>query len=359
MRLLSPSCVLFTEMVTADEVLASPEDALFQTQLELESAGPSILQLGGRDPELLATAVKLASSHHTFPFTRFNLNVGCPSDTVATKNSFGCSLMLEPELTADCCAAMRAAERGRVEVSVKCRTGVDDNDSMEDLLSFLTTVSERGGVNYFQIHARKAIRGLTPTKNRLVPPLMHGRVQEVARALPHLRIELNGGVDSVDSALGHLRDCPELSGVMVGRAVINHPYSFARMDAALAGITPTPVTPSRGEILDSYEALLAREIRARPALAPKGAPSSVSRLLAPVYNLFAGEVGSLRYQRKMTALIKRGISSPFLILATALRELEPGVLDSKSFRNSNDIAVQSPWMGIAKQSHAPLRKNIV
>ena len=107
MKLVAPAATLFSEMVTADEVLAAPESALFQTYLELEveECQGTILQLGGRDAELLASAVEVASTHPSFPFSRFNLNVGCPSDTVATKHAFGCSLMLEPDLTAACCAA--------------------------------------------------------------------------------------------------------------------------------------------------------------------------------------------------------------------------------------------------------------
>ena len=43
------------------------------------------------------------------------------SDKVAGKGCFGASLMLEPRLVADCCAAMAAATD--VPITVKCRLG--------------------------------------------------------------------------------------------------------------------------------------------------------------------------------------------------------------------------------------------
>jgi tRNA-dihydrouridine synthase A len=46
---------------------------------------------------------------------------------------------------------------------VKCRLGVDDVDKWENIVHFIKTVSEKGGVNKFIIHARKAfLKGLDP-----------------------------------------------------------------------------------------------------------------------------------------------------------------------------------------------------
>lgn len=47
----------------------------------------------------------------------------CCSDKVAGKGCFGASLMLEPQLVADCCAAMAAATN--IPITVKCRIGAD------------------------------------------------------------------------------------------------------------------------------------------------------------------------------------------------------------------------------------------
>ena len=137
---------------------------------------PLVLQLGGNDPATLSRASAIA---YTSGFQSINLNCGCPSNTVASTNSMGASMMFTPERTAECCAAIIEAERNYLttknvkresdnsngssdpdfKFSVKCRTGVDDLDSYEDLQNFVDIVSSQGGVKRFQIHARKALLG--------------------------------------------------------------------------------------------------------------------------------------------------------------------------------------------------------
>lgn len=58
-------------------------------------------------------------------------------------------MMLTPPLVSDCMGAMRAsldaAGYAGVPLSVKCRLGVDDADSYEQLTNFIKTVSEGPG----------------------------------------------------------------------------------------------------------------------------------------------------------------------------------------------------------------------
>lgn len=358
MRLVSPGCSTFSEMVTPEMLLADPNYHLFQTILETgDVVNQPVLQLGGRDPALLAAAVKVAFSHERYPYRRFNLNVGCPSNTVATVNSFGCSLMLEPELTVACCEAMKEACDGLGEVSVKCRVGVDNQDSMEDLTRFVSTLHEKAGVDYFQIHARKGIRSLPAIKNRDVPPLNYDRVYEIARAFPQCRIEINGGIGSPPQAVEHLIKCPQLSGVMIGRAVVNHPYSFVGMEAALRSVAPTDSnTPTRGELLGRYMELVAASYYPR-----KGAPSSVARVISPVFSLFVGEDHgvSRRFQRTLTKLNSRGISNPALILSEGLKEVGSRALDSRACKSTEELLQEVPWLHLAKRSSAPLKAYII
>ena len=50
----------------------------------------------------------------------------------------------------------------KIPVTVKCRLGVDDKDSYEELEEFVKIVSEKGGVTKFIIHARKCLlKGLS------------------------------------------------------------------------------------------------------------------------------------------------------------------------------------------------------
>ena len=108
-----------------------------------------------------------------FGYDEINLNVGCPSDRVQ-EGRFGACLMAEPALVARCVAAMRA--RVEVPVTVKCRIGIDDQDSEADLERFIGAVAG-AGCRTFIVHARKAwLEGLSPKENREVPPLDYARV---------------------------------------------------------------------------------------------------------------------------------------------------------------------------------------
>ena len=72
-------------------------------------------------------------------YDEINLNVGCPSDRVQS-GRFGACLMREPELVAECMAAIRGAVD--VPATVKCRIGVDDQDPEVSL--FATVDASRG-----------------------------------------------------------------------------------------------------------------------------------------------------------------------------------------------------------------------
>jgi tRNA-dihydrouridine synthase A len=186
------------------------------------------LQLGGSDPAALAQATRIAAE---FGYDEVNLNVGCPSDRVQS-GCLGAVLMERPGLVADCVAAMRAA--APVEVTVKCRIGVDDQEPQEVLPEFLARVSA-AGVNRFTIHARKAwLQGLSPKENRTVPPLDYALVQQMKGVFPHLHLSVNGGIESLDQALGFLD--AGMDGVMIGRAAYHSPGAILpQVDARIFG----------------------------------------------------------------------------------------------------------------------------
>src|SRR5580698_8932672 len=115
LRGFSPNFLLYTEMITAAAILRGNRERL----LAYDAAEhPVALQLGGSEPQDLATAARIGVE---FGYDEINLNCGCPSDRVHS-GSFGACLMLEPARVADCVAAMRAAVD--VPVTVKMRIGV-------------------------------------------------------------------------------------------------------------------------------------------------------------------------------------------------------------------------------------------
>ena len=229
-RQMSRHALLYTEMVTSPAVIHGDRDRLLGFDA---TEHPVALQIGGSDPVELAEATRIACG---YGYDEVNLNVGCPSDRVQS-GCFGAVLMERPALVADCVAAMIAA--APVEVTVKCRIGVDDQVPEEVLPAFLETVSA-AGVTRFAIHARKAwLQGLSPKENRDIPPLDYPLVAAMKRAYPHLHISVNGGVQTLDQARDFLQG--GLDGAMIGRAAYHEPWDvLGRADAVIFGAAPGP-----------------------------------------------------------------------------------------------------------------------
>ena len=237
LRLISKETLLYTEMVTTGAVLNGDREKLLGFD-SLEN--PIALQLGGSDPMALADCAKIGED---YGYDEINLNVGCPSDRVQS-GRIGACLMAEPNLVADCLAAMKNSVK--VPVTVKHRIGIDEQDSYRYLLNFVKTV-QQSGCDSFIVHARKAIlSGLSPKQNREIPPLLYDRVYQLKKDLPELEIIINGGVRSISDAKQHLDN---VDGVMIGREAYNNPYILAQVDQQIFEAENIPL--SRFEIIEA------------------------------------------------------------------------------------------------------------
>jgi len=222
-RQLSRRIYLYTEMVVADAIIHGDRNYLLEYH---DAEHPVALQIGGSDPDKLAKASKIGEQ---FGYDEININIGCPSDRVQS-GSFGACLMLRPELVADCFKAMQDAVS--IPVTVKCRLGVDDQDVQKTLPEFMAAVS-LAGCQRVILHARKAwLQGLSPKENRDVPPLDYGLVCQMKTDFPDLDIELNGGLDSLETAAS---ESVGLDGFMLGRAAYHTPWVLSDVDHEIFG----------------------------------------------------------------------------------------------------------------------------
>jgi tRNA-dihydrouridine synthase A len=231
-RTITSRALLYTEMVTALAVKHGVRGKLLGFDGREQ---PLALQLGGSDPVTLAEAARIGED---LGYCEINLNVGCPSDRVQGGN-FGACLMATPQLVADCVAAMQKAVK--IPVTVKCRIGIDDQDSEKDFQTFIEVVAG-AGCQTFIVHARKAwLKGLSPKENREIPPLDYDRVHRLKTSAPFLNIVLNGGLSSLTEDISHLRD---LDGLMYGREAYHSPWMLVAVDP-LFGNRPAPVASRR------------------------------------------------------------------------------------------------------------------
>jgi tRNA-dihydrouridine synthase A len=299
-RILTRRARLYTEMVTADAVVFGPRERLIGFDAEER---PVALQLGGADPGRLAEAARIGAD---FGYDEINLNCGCPSDRVQS-GRFGACLMREPDLTAECVAAMKAAID--IPVTVKCRIGVDEQEPRVSLFAFAEAVKAAGAAALI-VHARKALlEGLSPKDNRSIPPLDHDLVHELKRAHPEWPIILNGGVADLAAARGHLK---YVDGIMLGRAAYQNPELLIGVDPELFG-EPAPVSDAF-EAIEAFMPTIARGLERGERL------HDYTRHL---HGLFAGQPGARAYRRVLASEAVRA-GAGLEVLRSAVSRVERG-----------------------------------
>ncbi|MEP0944284.1 MAG: tRNA dihydrouridine(20/20a) synthase DusA [Rhizobiaceae bacterium] len=232
-RLLSKQALLYTEMVVADALIHG--DVARHLQFS-NVEHPIACQLGGSEPEKLVHAARLVEQ---WGYDEVNLNVGCPSDRVQS-GTFGACLMRQPELVAQCVAAMKRTVE--MPVTVKCRIGVDDQEPEKSLFELAERVFEEG-CDALWVHARKAwLQGLSPKENRDIPPLDYAIVQRLKQQYPERFIGVNGGIATVEASTGFVDPdlANPLDGVMIGRAAYQNPAILMGVDRAFYGSDEAP-----------------------------------------------------------------------------------------------------------------------
>jgi tRNA-dihydrouridine synthase A len=297
-RALTRQALLYTEMVTADAVIHGKREQLLGFS---DAEHPIALQLGGSDPAKLAEASAIGQLHG---YDEINLNVGCPSDRVQ-EGRFGACLMAEPELVARCVGAMRAAVR--IPVTVKCRIGIDDQDSEADFQRFIDTLAD-AGCTVFIVHARKAwLQGLSPKENREIPPLDYARVYRLKQARGDLTIVINGGITTLGACEEHLR---HVDGVMLGRSAYQEPYILAEVDQRFFG--------SSAAVTSRADALRAVIPYAERHIANGGRLSNITR---HVLGLYHGRPRGKLFRRHLSVEgVKAGADCSVLAQAIAIAQ---------------------------------------
>jgi tRNA-dihydrouridine synthase A len=287
LRLIAPHALLYTEMITTGALIHGDR----QRFLAFDPAEhPVALQLGGSDPRALAECAKMGED---FGYDEINLNVGCPSDRVKS-GRFGACLMLEPAVVAECVLAMK--QMVRIPVTIKCRIGVDEQDSYEELSQFINTIAETG-CDVFIIHARKAwLNGLSPKQNREIPPLRYNVVRQIKQDFPALTIVVNGGIKTVAEVEEHLQF---VDGVMIGREAYSNPYCLAEMEKKIfAG--PENIH-ARHTVIEKMLPYIEEQLKGNVKLA---------NITRHILGLFQGETGARKWRRYLSEnACKKGADS--------------------------------------------------
>ena len=281
LRLISKNIFLYTEMIATGSLI---HGKCFDQLLFNKEEHPVGIQLGGSNVNDLIECSKRSEQEG---YDEINLNVGCPSDRVQ-KGRFGACLMLEPELVSECLFNMQKAVK--IPVSIKCRLGIDDNESYDFLYNFISIVKE-SEINTFIIHARNGIlKGLSPRQNRNVPPLKYDYVYRLKNDFPDLEIIINGGIKNIDDSRNHLM---HVDGVMIWRAAYDNPFILSDLDSIFYNEQFIP--KSKKQILNTYLEYVEKQIK-------NG--HNLSRMMKHLFGLSRGDKNAKSFRIKILEAIK-------------------------------------------------------
>ena len=275
-----------------------------------------VIQIGGNDPVKIGEAVRIILKYnnkqrrrgrrrgnsrdgHGCYFNEINLNVDCPSCQVSGDGGFGAMLMKDPERVYKIMASIKkqieiAGLAQSIDISIKCRIGVDEYDDIEYISDFIRHIEPV--CTKFYLHARRVLLdGITTARqNRTVPPLNYPRIYEICTRFPNCQFYFNGGIKTIkqmksilsiedthscnldridDNRSMHQVPCDlcnqqygsciaspieflgaipsNLHGIMVGRIAINNPCLFATIDTDVYGMTHNSCL-TRRQVIDRY-----------------------------------------------------------------------------------------------------------
>ncbi len=182
---------------------------------------PRSLQLYGVDPATVRKAVELIVDEDLAD--HIDLNFGCSVPKV-TRRGGGSALPYKRWLFGQLVAeAVRAAAPAGLPVTVKMRTGIDD-----DHLTYLEAgrIAQDAGAAWVALHARTAAQRYSGTADWTAIAAL-----TAALDIPVLG---NGDIWEADDALRMMADTG-CAGVVVGRGCLGRPWLFADLAAAFAG----------------------------------------------------------------------------------------------------------------------------
>lgn len=197
-----------------------------------EKERPMAVQLFGCEPDIMASAAKIAASQNP---DFLDINMGCPAPKVAG-NGGGSALMKDPVLAGDIVKAVVSATE--LPVTVKIRTGWDENN-----ITALEVAKrcEDAGAAAITVHGR--------TRTQMyAPPVNLDIIKSVKEALA-IPVIANGDIDTPEKA----KAVYEYTGcdfLMVGRAAMGAPWIFSQINAYLKDGTILP-EPSLEEKLNT------------------------------------------------------------------------------------------------------------
>jgi len=223
------------EMVTARALVERHPVTMHMTTFAADES-PRSLQLYTVDPATTYAAVKMVADDGLAD--HIDMNFGCPVPKV-TRRGGGAALPFKRRLFGQIvAAAVRATEGTDIPITVKFRTGIDDDHHTHLDAGH---IAESEGVAAVALHARTAAQRYSGTADW----------EQIARLKQHVQtipVLGNGDIFEAHDALAMMA-VTGCDGVVIGRGCLGRPWLFAELSAAFTD-TPSPTPPNLGEVAD-------------------------------------------------------------------------------------------------------------
>ncbi len=202
--------VMVTEFVSAEGIMQADERTRKYTEFT-DGQRPVGVQLFGADGERMGEAARKIIDWKQPDF--IDINFGCPVNKVVARNG-GSSLLKDCPVLATVAAGVVKAVGEQVPVTAKIRVGWDEQsvNAVE-----VARILEDSGVQAIAVHGRTRAQGYGGEANWEV-------IDAVARSVK-IPVIGNGDLASGADVAKRKRETA-VSGVMIGRAAMQHPWVF-------------------------------------------------------------------------------------------------------------------------------------
>ncbi len=203
-------------MIKADRLVASSEDEQRVLAESCAEDRPLAVQFCGREPAILARAVRQALSSSTGQhIDAFDLNLGCPQ-RCAEEGGWGAYLQEEPELASAC---VRAMVEAAAPVPVWCKIRIQK--TVAETIAYGLRL-QSAGCSLLAVHCRGR-----PTNH----DVFHDTVPDYSHLLPlvdnlQIPVVANGGIDDA-AAAEHIVATTGCHAAMAATSLLRCPRAFA------------------------------------------------------------------------------------------------------------------------------------